>query len=182
MDAKFLKSLTILILSLAVLTACQEDEIPLKTVQKVDLERFMGDWHVVAIIPNFIERNAVNGVESYTLNEDGHVDIRYTFRIGDATGKKKEMTAKGFIYDTETNAEWRVQFLWPFKLPYLVIDLDPEYRYTVIGVPNRKYAWVMSRKPEIDSDVYEGILQRMESQGYDVESLKKMPQIRDGKS
>lgn len=81
------------------------------------------------------------------------------------------------MHNHETNAEWRVQFIWPFRLPYLIIDLDPDYQWSVIGYPNRKLAWVLSRKPVLDEATYQAILKRMTAQGYDPASLVKVPQI-----
>jgi len=73
--------------------------------------------------------------------------------------------------------EWRVQFIWPIKVPYLIIDLAKNYSYTVIGEPSRKFVWIMSRKPTIDDDVYQNILLKLNQIGYDVSKIKKMPQI-----
>jgi len=148
----------------------------MKTVDSLDLNRFMGDWYVIAIMPNFMEKNAVNGVESYSLSDEGYVEIKYTFNKHKPSGKQKTMTGKGFIHNKETNAEWRVQFIWPIKFPYLVIDLDHDYSYTVIGVPSRKYAWVMSRKPKMDPVVYAGIVERMRLVGYEVAKLERILQ------
>jgi len=150
---------------------------PLKTVDYVDLERFMGDWYVIAIIPNFIEKNAVNGIESYsTLNKDG-VKIDYIFRVKTPDGKLKHLQPKAWIHNRETNAEWRVQFLWPLKAAYLIIDLAEDYSYTVIGEPSRKFVWIMAREPELEDELYDSILGRLDQQGYDISKIKKMPQI-----
>ena len=148
----------------------------MQTVDYVDLNRFMGDWYVIAIIPNFVEKDAVNGIESYSLREDGDVDIEYTFSRGELGNKVKRMTARAFIHDRKSNAEWRVRFFWPVKFPYLIIDLDPEYEYTVIGVPNRKYVWIMARMSIIPDETYKAILARLLEKGYDLDKIKKMPQ------
>ena len=51
-----------------------------------------------------------------------------------------------------------MQFLWPFKMPFFIIDLDKNYKYTVIGVPNRKYVWIMSREPFLELSIYNRIM------------------------
>ena len=124
----------------------KESEVmePLETVEKVDIERFMGDWYVIANIPTFLEKNATNAIESYRLNDKGDIDVTFTFYKDSPTGERKEYHPKGFIYNTTTNAEWRMQFLWPFKMPFLIIDIDDEYSYTVIGYPSRNYVWIMA--------------------------------------
>ncbi len=154
------------------LLSCNSDEADMKTVKQLDINKFMGDWYVTGIIPNFIEKNATNGVESYSLNEKGDVNIQYTFQ---KNGKTKTMNAKGFVQD-ETNAVWKVQFIWPLKLPYLVIDLADDYRYTVIGVPNKKFVWIMSRDPQMEETDYNQILDQLKSIGYDTSKIVRMEQ------
>ncbi|MBC8479771.1 MAG: lipocalin family protein [FCB group bacterium] len=158
------------------LSAASANLGPLKTVDKVNLDRFMGDWYVIASIPTMFEKRAVNAVENYSWNEKGYVDVTFTYYKDDPNGKLKTMTQKGFIQDTETNAEWKVQPIWPLKFGYLVIDLDSEYSYTVIGVPNRKYVWIMARESSLDATIYQEILERLEQQGYDTEKLQMVPQ------
>ncbi len=167
---KFIK-LAVLI---GLLTSCTKEH---KTVPMVDLDRFMGSWYVIAILPNMIEKNAVNGIESYSMNKDGTIAITYKFRKGSPTGKEKTLTPKGKIYNHSTKAEWRVQIFKPFWYPYLVIDLADDYRYTVIGVPNKKYVWIMSRTPTISEPDYQVILTNLQKEGYKTEKLVKMPQI-----
>jgi apolipoprotein D and lipocalin family protein len=147
------------------------------TVPQVDLERFMGDWYVYAILPNPIERKAVNGIESYVLNPDGSIGITYTFRKGGVNGTEKTMRPKGRVYDTSTNAEWRVQLFKPFWSKYLIVYLDKDYLYTAVGVPNRKFLWIMSRTPEIPQSEYQRIVAHLEKDGYQTGKIIKMPQI-----
>jgi apolipoprotein D and lipocalin family protein len=149
---------------------------PLETVDYVDLDRFMGDWYVIANIPTFIETNAYNAIESYRLEDNGTIDTVFTFREGSFDGKKKRYNPRGFIRNTETNAEWGMRFIWPFKADYRVIYLDAEYRTTVIGRNKRDYVWVMSREPVMDMAEFESIVQLIGQAGYDTEKLRKVPQ------
>lgn len=147
----------------------------METVKQVDIERFMGDWYVQGIIPNFIEKHAINGIESYSLIDENRVKIDYRF-TDRRTGKVKHMEPKAWIYNKKTYAEWRVQFIWPIKFPYLIIDLADDYSYTVIGVPNRKFVWIMSRQSQMSDAVYNGILERLQLAGYKIDKIVRMPQ------
>ena len=69
-----------------------------------------------------------------------------------------------------------MQFLWPFKSPFLIIDLDEKYNYTVIGVPNRKYVWIMARDHVLDDKVYSKIISKLEKVGYDISQIQKIEQ------
>ena len=73
----------------------------MKTVEYVDLDRFMGDWYVIANIPTFIEKGAHNAVETYTMNDDGTVDTVFNFRKDSFDGKAKRYNPKGFIKDDQ---------------------------------------------------------------------------------
>ncbi len=158
-----------------VLSACQANP-PMKAVDYVDLERFMGDWYVIANIPTFIEKGAHNAVESYRLAEDGTIETTFTFRDGGFDGKKKAYNPKGFVVDTESNAIWGMQFVWPFKGDYRVIHLDEDYSTTVIGREKRDYVWLMARTPNPPESAYNAALESIREAGYDMSQLQTVPQ------
>ncbi|MFM7554740.1 MAG: lipocalin family protein, partial [Verrucomicrobiota bacterium] len=94
---------------------------PLRAIDRpVDLQRFMGDWHVIAHIPTFIEKDAHNGVESYRLAPDGTIPTTYVFNDGAFDGPTRTYRPRGFVHNRQTNAEWRMRFVWPFKAAYLI--------------------------------------------------------------
>lgn len=98
-----------------------EAKPPLRAIERpVDLKRFMGDWYVIAHIPTFIEDEAFNGVESYRLDTDGTIATTYVFNNGSFDGPLKTYHPTGFVHNRATNAEWRMQFVWPFKAAYLI--------------------------------------------------------------
>jgi len=149
---------------------------PLRALdRKVDLERFMGDWYVIAHIPVFIEKEAYNAVESYALAEDGTIPTTYTFNKGALDGPVKTYNPRGFVHNTETNAEWRMRFIWPFKAPYLIVDLDEDYQTTIIGVPDRKYAWIMARSKTLPEKRYDALVARLAETGHDISKLRRVP-------
>jgi apolipoprotein D and lipocalin family protein len=149
---------------------------PLETVPYVDLDRFMGDWYVIANIPTFIETDAHNAVESYRLADDGTIETVFTFRQGGFDGALKRYTPRGFVLDTKTNAEWGMQFVWPIKADYRVIYLDSDYRTTVVGRNRRDYVWIMAREPSIDGEELDSIVQLIRVAGYDTSNLRMVPQ------
>jgi apolipoprotein D and lipocalin family protein len=148
----------------------------IQTVEKVDLPRFMGDWYVIALLPWFGERGHVNTMDIYALRADGKMDVTYAFRKGSLDAPRKEWKAKAWIQDTETNAHWKVQFVWPFAADYLVLSLSPDYQTTVIGHPSRKLAWVMARSPQISEDAYRRACAALDANGFDASRLERVPQ------
>ena len=156
------------------LQACSSVE-PLKTVDKVDLERFMGDWYVIANIPTSIEKGAHNAVESYQLEDDGTIATTFRFRADSFDGKLKTYKPRGFVMD-DSNAIWGMQFVWPIKADYRIIYLEEDYSLTVIGRNKRDYVWVMARSPAVSDQKYAAIIQQLESVGYDSAEIRKVPQ------
>jgi apolipoprotein D and lipocalin family protein len=158
------------------LAGCQASLPPLETVGHVDLQRFMGDWYVIANIPTFVEQGAHNAVESYRLDDDGTIATTFTFRKDAFDGPEKAYHPRGFVRDTESNAEWGMQFIWPFKGDYRIIYLTDDYSVTVIGRNKRDYVWLMAREPHLPPDRYEEALRVIADAGYDVTKLQRVPQ------
>lgn len=170
---------TLLLLPLiTVLGACGSQNLkPIDTVEYVDLNRFMGDWYVIANIPTFIETDAYNAIETYQMNEDGSIATTFTFRKGSPDGALKQYKPTGFIMDRQSNALWDMQFVWPFKAEYRVIYLDDDYETTIIGRSKRDYVWLMSRHSSMDENSYKSLLTFIESQGYNLDKVQKVPQV-----
>ena len=158
------------------LAACKASLPPIEPVERVDLPRFMGDWYVIANIPTFIEEDAHNAVESYRLDDDGTVATTFTFRDGGFDGPLKEYHPRGFVRDTESNAVWGMQFIWPFKGDYRIIHLTDDYQVTVIGRNKRDYVWLMARTPELPPARYQEAVDVIEAAGYDISELQRVPQ------
>jgi len=148
---------------------------PLRTVDDVDIERFMGDWYVIANIPTSIEKGAHNAIESYRLETDGSIATTFTFHAGSFGGELKTYKPRGFVSD-ESNAIWGMQFIWPIKADYRIIYLDADYSVTVIGRNKRDYVWIMAREPAIPADEYARILNLLETVGYDLTEIQRVPQ------
>jgi len=170
-----LRKSIIAVAAIVMLSGCASKP-PLETVDYVDLERFMGDWYVIANIPTFVEKGAHNAVENYTLNDDGTIATRFTFREDSFSGEKKEYNPKGFVTDKESNAVWGMRFIWPIKADYRVIYLDDEYSTTVIGRNKRDFVWIMAREPQISDKTYAELVEFTASVGYDTSELRRVPQ------
>lgn len=158
------------------LAGCAGTQAPLETVDEVDLDRFMGDWYVIANIPTFIEKDAYNAVETYRRNDDGSIATTFTFNKGGHDGPPKSYHPTGFIEDTDSNAVWGMRFIWPFKAEYRIFYLTPDYSQTVIGRTKRDFVWIMARTPAISESDYDAILVRLADAGYEVEKIQKVPQ------
>jgi apolipoprotein D and lipocalin family protein len=149
---------------------------PMRTVSHVDLTRYQGDWYVIANIPYWLEDGKVATFDRYRLRPDGTMDNEYWFRRGSFDAPEEVWRGTAWVHDTTTNAEWRVRFWWPLSADYLVIDLDPDYRWAAIGHPSRDYFWILARDRQLDPEIQRGILERAALQGYDTSKVKPVPQ------
>jgi len=166
-----------LVLTTVVLGGCAGvQRPPIHTVPYVDLPRFMGDWYVIANIPTFVETDAHNAVESYRLDADGTIATTFTFRKGSFDGERKCHHPRGFVLDTQSNAIWGMQFIWPFKGDFRIVYLNADYTQTVIGRQKRDYVWIMARQPTIPESDYQSIVDLLAREGYDPTQIRKVPQ------
>jgi apolipoprotein D and lipocalin family protein len=171
----------LLMLGLAIiLSGCATTQRePIETAKNVNLQKFMGTWYVIASIPTFLETEAYNAVERYTLTDDGHIQTVFSFRKGGFDGPLKKMTPTGFVVDDTHNSTWRMRFIWPFKAEYLISYVSPSYNQTLISRNKRDYFWIMARTPHIPKSDLDQLLKMAEEQGYDMSRVRKVPQSWD---
>jgi apolipoprotein D and lipocalin family protein len=151
------------------------EKTPPATVEHVDVHRYSGVWYEIARYPNFFQRNCVaDTTASYSLRTDGRIEVLNTCR----TKNGQSDTVRGYakVVDPRTNAKLKVTFFWPFSGDYWIIGLDPDYRFAVVGDPQRKYLWILSRKPRLDDATYAQIAALARDAGYDPARLIKTPQ------
>ena len=151
---------------------------PLATVAKVDINRYLGLWYEIARIDHSFQKDCVASTAEYSLRPDGFIKVVNKCRKKDIKGELASVEGKAWVIDKDTNAWLKVQFFWPFRGDYVIIDLDgKDYSYAVVGHPSRDYLWVLSRVPQMDDGTYREILNKISQQGYDINRIKKYPQV-----
>jgi apolipoprotein D and lipocalin family protein len=148
----------------------------LHTVANVDLQRYIGTWYEIASYPHRFQKGCVATRAVYTLRDDGQVAVRNECRQGALDGPLRSVEGRARIVDPASNARLKVTFFWPFWGSYWIIDLDPDYRWAVVGHPSRKYLWILSRTPILDETLFREIVARLPAQGYDPARLNRTPQ------
>lgn len=161
---------------LASLAGCSTPT-PMPPVAHVDLDRFMGDWYVIASIPTRMERNACDAIESYRLREDGKIQTTFRYRDASADGKLKTMHPVGTVQPGTNNAVWGMQFIWPIQAEYVIAYLDDDYREVIVGRSKRDYVWIMARAPDMSDADYERLVARVAALGYATGDLRRVPQV-----
>jgi apolipoprotein D and lipocalin family protein len=144
---------------------------PLATVPSVDLEKYMGRWYEIASFPQSFQKGCHCTTAEYSMTDKSYVRVVNTCRKDGADGKVKTANGKAFVVEGSGNAKLRVQFFWPFRGDYWIIDLASDYAYAVVGDPGRKYLWVLCRTPRMDETLYREIVERAAGKGFDVSKL-----------
>ena len=149
---------------------------PLETVPNVDINRYLGKWYEIASFPQRFQKGCHCTTAEYSLSEKGYLVVENRCNRNSVTDKQSYIKGKAFVMKHSGNAKLKVQFFWPFRGKYWIIDLADDYSYAAVGHPNRKYLWILSRTPEMNQQVYEGILARLKVKGFDTNKLNKTPQ------
>jgi apolipoprotein D and lipocalin family protein len=168
----------LLVIACVVSIACSvgQSQPPLPAVESVDLQRFMGAWHVIGFIPLYPEKDAYNGIERYRLDEDGQIHTTYRFREGSFDGELKTYHPTATVVEGSNNALWEMQFLWPFNAEYRIAYLSKDYQTVIVARTARDYVWLMSRSPNMTDSDYQHYKKKIADMGYDLTDFKRQPQ------
>lgn len=143
---------------------------PLDTVATVDVQRYLGRWYEIARLPTRFERGCTNTTATYSRLESGMIEVLNECRVD---GKVSKIRGRAKVADRKTRAKLKVSFFGPFWADYWIIGLGADYDYAVVGSPNRKYLWILSRNVKMDESAYAMLAELAESQGFDTGRLEK---------
>ena len=147
---------------------------PLRTVARADLDRYLGMWYEIARFPHRFQEGCLASTATYARLADGRIRVENACRDANRDGGIRRATGVAWVASGDpSNAKLEVQFFWPFRGDYWIIELDPDYRYAVVGHPSREYLWILSRTPRMDEVVYQELLRRIAVHGYDVTRIQR---------
>jgi len=164
--------------ALAVLEACASGA-PVPLARRVDVDQMYGAWHIIATIPNPVERGMVAPVDVYSKRPDGDIREDFYVRFGGFNAPEKHFVVHDWVRPRSDGAHWRVQLLWPFNFPFLILYVDPQYRYVVFGEQNRSMGWIYARSARLSDQDYEAALGHLAAAGYDPVRFRKIVQAPD---
>jgi apolipoprotein D and lipocalin family protein len=168
----------VLISTFSISSAFAEENKKLEAVSNLELQKFQGVWYEIAHNPWFPENNCFSMIADYKLLENNEIEVTNICRKYGFDGEISKITGKAWLVDPTIKSKWEVQFIWPFTLDYWVIDLQEDYKYAVIGEPDKENIWILSRKPIMKKSLLVKIIKKTEMKGYDLSNLILMPQDR----
>lgn len=148
----------------------KEEYNTLQVVPHVELKRYLGKWYEVAHLPTRFQRGCTDTTATYTLSDDGTISVLNECR---RNGKEKRAKGKAKVVDKHSGAKLKVTFFWPFYGDYWIINLGKDYDYAVVGTPNRKNLWILSRTPQMDDKLFSQLIESVKSKGFNVNNLIK---------
>lgn len=166
---------TILILYSTLLSffgSVSANQIPVQTVPHVDIKRYMGRWYEIASYPKWFEKGLTGVSAFYTLKGD-RVDV---LNSGYKNGKLQDAHGIARVVEGSGGAKLKVSFFRPFYGKYWIVDLAEDYSWVVVSNPNRSTLWIMSRTKTMDAKLYQTILEKLKTNGFDTSKLVVMKQ------
>lgn len=139
-------------------------------VSKVEMKKYAGTWYSLYSIPTIFDKGSRETTTKYTLNKDGYFDVVTTYKKSNDE-KIYSRDSKIFPPEEGNNGDFRAQFIWPIKVDYWIIELAEDYSYVVVGHPDRKFLFIMSRNKKISEKTHDEIVARCKAKGYDVSKL-----------
>ena len=149
--------------------SCATKQTDLKTVEKVDLQRYLGDWYEIARYEHRFQKDCKNVKANYSLRDDKKIQVvNSCTKI--STNEFKDAKAVAYNVD-ETNSKLKVSFFRPFYGDYWILDLDKDYKYAIIGTPTKEYLWILSREKLMDKELLNKLLTKITAMGFDKSKL-----------
>jgi apolipoprotein D and lipocalin family protein len=153
-----------------VIRLAKEEHNTLEVVPHVELNKYLGKWYEIAHLPAKFQEGCTDTTATYTLSEDGNISVLNECK---RNGKLKQAKGKAKVVDKNSGAKLKVTFFWPFYGDYWIINLGKDYDYAIVGTPNRKYLWILSRTPQMEDNLFSQLIESVKSKGFDVNKLIK---------
>ncbi len=145
-------------------------QVPVASVPSVNLARYSGKWFEIASFPMSFQRKCIaDTTAEYAPAKDSTISVRNRCRTESGFD---EASGTATVVEGFGNSRLRVSFFWPFKADYWVVGLDPDYRWAVVGNPDRKYLWILSRTPQLAATEKAAALASAKEQGFDLTQLR----------
>lgn len=159
------------VLLVLIFTSCGKSYYPLATVESVDINRYVGKWYEIARAPNKFQKDCLCSIAEYSIIDNE--TIRVVNKCLELDGRTIDsVKGKAFVVKNSNNAKLKVQFFWPFRGDYWIIDLDREnYSYAVVGSPDRKYFWILTRSPEMSDQKLNELIEFLKDNKFDVSKI-----------
>lgn len=170
LKSDYIKHLLILLTGV-LFFGCGGNYPPLETVNSVDIQKYLGKWYEIAHLPTSFQEGCHCTTAEYSLIDSETIRVVNTCNEGSPEGEIDKAEGKAFVVEGSNNSKLEVQFFWPFKGDYWILELDEEYQYVLVGTPSREYLWILSRTPTLEEDIIDKLKSSAEEKGFDTSKM-----------
>ncbi|MFA5927994.1 MAG: lipocalin family protein [Candidatus Margulisiibacteriota bacterium] len=143
--------------------------------QKIDLQKYLGTWYEIARLPSWFERDLVGVSATYSLKENGHIEVFNSGYKSTLDGEVSSAVGDAWLPDKEQTGRLKVSFFGPFTADYTVIVIDDNYQYAVV-CSSPETLWILSRSPKMDDVLFHRLCGIAQNLGFNMDNLEKVPQ------
>jgi apolipoprotein D and lipocalin family protein len=164
------------LISYFLVSGCMKDEYIEKLPSKnIDVNKYLGVWHEIARLPNWFEKDLVGVTATYSLKENGKIEVFNQGYIKTLDGASKKSIGEAWIENKKQTGRLKVSFFWPFAADYVVLDIDDDYEYALVGA-GKEFLWILSRNSKLDDKIYNALISKAKDLGFDTTKLVKVKQ------
>jgi apolipoprotein D and lipocalin family protein len=149
----------------------RNNAVQLQSVAQVDIGRYSGRWFEIARFENSFEEGCVGVTAEYTLKPGGGVKVVNTCRQGGLNGPIETAEGDARIVNPPANSQLKVSFFGPFEGDYWIVGLAPDYSWALVGEPEGRYLWILSRTSKISPQLRTELIERLKGLGYNTGAL-----------
>ncbi len=161
----------LLFAALLLLSACTGIPEGLQAVDGFEVQRYVGTWYEIARLDHKFERGLEKISATYTLNDDGGIDVlNQGWNV--ATGEWKKAEGKAYFIDSADKGRLKVSFFGPFYGGYNIIALDKKnYDYVMVAGPDKSYFWLLSRTKQLPKATVDSLVAQAKNWGFATDKL-----------
>lgn len=176
---KKIKSFFLVINCLALTGACAPAPVlpELNVVPSVEIERFLGTWYEVGGIPTPEQNGCIGTTATYSLRDNGDIDVLNQCYLNAAGTRTQQARGRAFVPDPKQPTRLKVEFFWPFAGDYQIMALADDYSSAMIGNPQRRFLWILSREASLPEARYQELVDLAVAQGYDAGKIQRTPAL-----
>ena len=164
-----------LIMTGCFLFGCKTQDNSPTRVGRVDLARYAGIWYDIASFPVRFQKGCHCTTAEYILTSENYVRVINKCRKGGLDKPESSVSGKAFVVEGSNNTKLKVQFFWPFKADYWIVNLDTDYKWAVVS-SGKDYLWILNRTPNMDKPLFDSIVNILKMEGYETGRLQRTPQ------
>lgn len=143
----------------------------INAIDAFEIKRYLGNWYEIARLDNHFERGLDHISATYSLREDGGVNVENQGRSIE-NGEWRKAVGKAYFIEDKSIGRLKVSFFGPFYSAYNIIALDKQqYSYAMIAGSSKNSLWILSRTPKLPPRILQSLIAQAKVLGFATDEL-----------